>query len=99
MRGEGRKGVFCPSVRVNEQNGTKPYLNWEAFPNIGGEQNGNVVVAGKLKSQERSELESQPDRQRSGFKFSLVGCFFALNWSNRVNPLISRLGICHARFE
>ena len=69
MRGEGRK----EGRGLNEQNGTKPYLNWEAFPNIGGEQNGNVV-AGKLKSQERSELDSQTDR-RSGFKFSLVGCF------------------------
>ena len=54
-RREGGRGL-------NEQNGTKPYLNWEAFPNIGGEQNGNVV-AGKLKSQERSELDRQTQRE------------------------------------
>ena len=53
-RKEGGRGL-------NEQNGTKPYLNWEAFPNIGGEQNGNAV-AGKLKSQE-SELDSQTEER------------------------------------
>ena len=60
-KGVGNEGRRKGGRGLNEQNGTKPYLNWEAFPNIGGEQNGNVV-AGKLKSQERSELDRRTDR-------------------------------------